>query len=1241
MTAPNLLDPLSLPLHGSRLIEASAGTGKTFTIAALYLRLVLKHGGENAFGQELLPPDILVVTFTDAATKELRDRIRQRLTEAAQHFRGTLPRPDAYLRRLRDDHAEADWPRCARRLEIAAEWMDEAAISTIHAWCNRMLREHAFDSGSLFAQTLEADHSELLLESVRDYWRIHCYPLAGEGLEWVLEQWQEPRSLVRKLVLDPGQSDPATAQPPLGEVFEGIHRRRLEILTELKGPWAAWADELQALLDKGAAMKLLDGRKLRSDRYSSWLETIRNWANTPEQASLDLTDAAWARFTAEGIAEAWKDGAPPVHPAFEAIPRLQQALAALPRPDRDMLRHASAWVQIRFEQEKARRAELGFDDLLIRLHQALDGKKGPQLAECIRRQFPVAMIDEFQDTDPVQYAIFSRVYRLSDNSPETGLFMIGDPKQAIYAFRNADIYTYLEARRATEGRHYTLGTNFRSTGGMVEAVNRFFAQAEERDGGKGAFLFRSAAANPVPFLAVSAQGRKDRFVVEGEDGPSLTLWHPEDQTGPFSKEQYRERMAASCAGEIARLLNLGQSGQAGFREDGKSFRPLRPGDLAVLVRSYAQAKAVREELARLEVRTVYLSDKDSVLKTAEAHDLRMWLRAAAEPDDDRLLRAALGTRTLDLPLESLERLNQDEFAWEARVLQFRTYRLLWRQQGVLPMLRRLIHDFDLPRRLAQTTAGERVLTNLLHLSELLQQGAGELDGEQALIRFLAEQISEESAAEERILRLESDENLVKVVTIHKSKGLEYPLVFIPFACHYRPITTKDTAVKYHGPEGDCIRVLAPEEDHAQRADFERLAEDLRLLYVALTRARHACWVGVADVKSGRSNASDLHRTAFGYLLAGGEPMAASTALEDGLAALRGDCPHIAVAPLPPADEIPFRAQAADAPALSARTVVRRAANDPWWIASYSALKVGGEMTEAIQAPAEEEVFTAVQYELELLAPETPLAQKLAEAEALDHEDLQPTDRTAAQIHRFPKGAGPGTFLHGLLEWVAREGFAAVAANPARLEDAIARRCNRRNWEAWIAPLDAWLGHLLDTPLPLGEERVSLGQLETYQPEMEFWFETCAVDTRELDALVCAHTLSGAPRPRLEKITLQGMLKGYIDLVFEHGGRYYVADYKSNWLGSGDGDYTREAMAASILEKRYDLQYALYLLALHRQLQARLPDYDYDRHVGGAAYMFLRGSRAPTRGIHFERPPRALIEAMDTLFRGPGAGGRQP
>ena len=227
------------------------------------------------------------------------------------------------------------------------------------------------------------------------------------------------------------------------------------------------------------------------------------------------------------------------------------------------------------------------------------------------------------------------------------------------------------------------------------------------------------------------------------------------------------------------LLNGGQQGTAGFQNAEGELRACLPSDIAILVRDGHEAQMVRAELAAREVRSVYLSDKDSVFAAQEAHDLLAWLKACAEPDSERLLKAALASLTLGLSLAALDRLNQDERVWESWVMRFRLYRDTWQRQGVLPMLRHLLHDFQLPRTLIRRSDGERVLTNLLHLAELLQQAAGELDGEQALIRHLAEHLaSSGQAGEEQILRLESDEQLVKVVTIHKSKGLELSLIHI-------------------------------------------------------------------------------------------------------------------------------------------------------------------------------------------------------------------------------------------------------------------------------------------------------------------------------------------------------------------------------------------------------------------------------------------------------------------------------
>ncbi|SEM17069.1 exodeoxyribonuclease V subunit beta [Halomonas daqiaonensis] len=1253
MSEISQLDPLTFPLHGSRLIEASAGTGKTFTIALLYVRLVLgaRHADdEAAFSRPLTPPEILVVTFTNAATQELRDRIRSRLVEAAEVFlaedhdkeapgTGRSGDVDPLLIALRDQYEPATWPACARRLQLAAEWMDEAAVSTIHSWCYRMLREHAFDSGSLFSLELETDQGELEQEVVRDYWRSFYYPLDAEALAEIIRYWKSPSELheaVRRL-LPEADALPPDAPPPA----ETLAATRAEIetrLAELKAPWPAWLDELVPALEEAAKRKAFKGQSFNARSRANWLGALRDWCES-EETHPALTDAAWKRLTPQGMAEIWLEGEPPVPQAWEALAELSAALDDLPDPRPDLLTHAVQWCRARLEREQERRAEMGPNELLTHLDRALAGPSGEALAAQIHRQFPVALVDEFQDTDPVQYRIFDRVYRLADNarghSRENGIFLIGDPKQAIYAFRGADIYTYLQARRDTAGRHVTLGTNYRSSSAMVAAVNRCFEFAEAHP--DGAFLFKQGdGTNPVPFVSVKAKGRKDALVIDGLPQTAMTLWQLEADE-PLSKTAYHGEMAERCASRMVALLESGRRGEASFHE-GETLKPLAPSDMAVLVNGLGEARAIRKSLARRGVKSVYLSDKDKVFASPMAAELDAWLRACADPDDERRLRAALATRTLGLGLAELDHLGssqgQDELAWEARVMQFRNYHRLWQRQGVLPLLRRLMNDFEVPGRLlasGPTSEGERYLTDLLHLGELLQHASQELDGEHALIRFLAESIADpDDQGDTHKLRLESDADLVKVITIHKSKGLEYPLVFLPFICGHRATKASDSPLRWHDAEGRLRIGLEADETTLALADRERLGEDLRKLYVALTRARHATWLGMAPLKGGE-------QSAIGQLLAEGAPLDPEE-FTAALAALKGAEPAIAIEATPPATAMQFHPrehQARPGEAL----LPSRPAREQWWIASYSALRTSGRIATPLVDDDAAEDTPAL--------PEPATALEATAFEVLDepHDSAQPDlehHRTVPDLHRFPRGPGPGTFLHGLLEWAGRLGFSRASRDATQREDMLARRTQLRGWTTWLATLDAWLAALLETPLPLPDaSAVRLDALTDYQVEMEFWFAASRVDTRALDRLVSTQTLAGEPRPALDADTLNGMLKGFIDLVFEFEGRYYVLDWKSNHLGPDDDAYTPAAMHDAMLDKRYDLQAALYLLALHRLLASRLPGYDYDRHIGGSLTVFLRGAHADGRGVHGERPPRALIEALDALFQGDGQSGAIP
>ncbi|WP_082987904.1 exodeoxyribonuclease V subunit beta [Bordetella bronchialis] len=1300
------LDVLRFPLHGSRLIEASAGTGKTFTIATLYVRLVLGHGGEQGYDRPLMPPQILVVTFTEAATQELRDRIRARLAQAAACF---LADPDSVVERppgedplhdLRADYPPASWAACARKLQLAVEWMDEAAVSTIHGWCNRMLREHAFDSNSLFQQTLEQNTAPLMAEVVRDYWRAHIAPLDAISAAEVRAWWPGPEELQAQLLpvlrfapelKAPGQAGLAHGLDDAGaaagaeadgagrapcDLLRTARQRRQAQLGRLKAPWLSWLPELRRLFDEGVSAKRVNGRQIQARYYESWLENLRAWCEDPDARIPQLTETAWLRL-GPGLDEAWK-GDPPDHPAFAALAELREQTRALPEARHDVLRHAADWVSRRFAGEQAQRAQMSFDALLDQLDAALAGPSGAALAETLRRQFPVALIDEFQDTDPVQYRIFDAVYRVADNDKGSALILIGDPKQAIYGFRGADIFTYLRARAAVDGRLYVLGRNFRSSVPMVRAVNHCFLAAERRPEGEGAFLFRRRDANPVPFIPVQANDRPDRLVVAGTATPALTMWWlPQAEDGkPMGAGAYVETMADACAGEIARLLTLSQQGSAGFAPrdavrasaspDGPAaarqapgpaasplstafLAPLRPADIAVLVDTGRQARAVRRALSRRGVRSVYLSERQSVFASPQAGEIEFWLRACAEPDDGRALRAALATPTLGVPWQELDRVGQDELEWEARVQQFRGYARCWREKGVLPMLRRLLDDFGVPAR--QLSAGEdpgqaagdgeRVMTDILHIAELLQQASTQIDGEHALLRHLAEMRHAAAQGEENdalTIRLESDADLVRVITVHKSKGLEYPLVFLPYAAAFRPVRPDAVPLSWHDEDGELKVSLVPDAHGHARADRERLGEDLRKLYVALTRARYATWVGVAPL-------ADLQASALGYLIGKGQA-GQDEPLADVLEAWRDGHADIALREAPAPGEIRYRAdavgRAAPGPAGGARTM-RRTVRDPWWVASYSSLRTARDgAMEAEPETAREDVFLEA---AESDNPASAAGDGSVDTRGMAVRSPPGTVPSAARdalgaLHAFPAGAQAGTFFHELLEWAAAQGFATVAGQPEAARLAVARLCEVRNWSDWTEPLTAWLLDTVARPMALpgmpgmpgqAVPPVALAGVGGYIAEMEFWLGADNVDVARLDRIVRAHTLEQAPRPALEPGRIHGMLKGFIDLVFEHQGRYYVLDYKSNRLGDDDSAYTQAAMRQAMLGHRYELQYALYLFALHRLLRSRLPDYDYDRHVGGAAYVFLRGTRAPQGGVFVDRPPAAMVQALDRLF----------
>lgn len=1251
------LNPLTFPLFGSRLIEASAGTGKTFTLALLYVRLILgTSNNQQGFQRPLMPKEILVVTFTELAAGELRDRIRARLVEAADYFKHPEKNADTLLATLRTDYPEEEWTRCAWRLQMAAESMDEASVSTIHSWCNRMLVEHAFDTRGLFSRELVTDTSELLRQVVEDFWRVHFYQLKPEEAAAVTQIFDSPTALEKALyhLIQPTSQGVSFLGKPLIAsdtllnetltAWANYQQALYNKITETKHHWANnWSDIEAHLLALQPSLNGTTHGSAKLDKFQELLADIAAWANNAGDAAEPSKLRSFAKGNFKFKAKASISQEDPLD-AFLLLKEMSEIANNPPSLSLHaaILAVAAVWVEKAFQQRMAQHAKMNFDDLLVQLEKALnpeiDKDHAQHLAATLKRNYPIAMIDEFQDTDPIQYSIFDCIYTIKDSAKDSGIFMIGDPKQSIYSFRGADIHTYLQVRQATKGRHYTLKKNFRSTQGVVNACNAFFEYAEQQP--QAAFRYKpeNQTDNPMPFIAVEAQGRDEQLYLNQQAVNPLTLWYfaGENAAEPVGITEFKNTAAEVAATQITQWLTAAAAGKAGFGAvDLKKEvleKTLQPADIAILVRTRSEAQLMTKALNARGVASVFLSDREALLVSQEAADLLHWLRACAEPTNERLVKAALGTLSLGLPLARLAAFQDDELTWEAEMQQFNRLHFIWKKQGVLVMLQRLMAYYQLPARLLQQPTGERSLTNLLHLAEWLQQTASQLEGEHALIRHLYEHLGKQD--QQLLLRLESDARRVKIITIHKSKGLEFPLVLLPFISGWKETDGHTKQVPFH-------KVVSHQETGHQKterytevagqkqfpeawqaANDERIKEDLRLLYVAMTRASHALWLGVAPLKSGNAKKPQLEKSALGYVLNGGKVFKeaadvyqALVELADYSASSSASSITLIAAPEPNNQQAP---NVSDTPLEDARPAPKLGHLSNWWIASYSALQFAGqgEDENLDQHPNE---------------PTTAQEDQLLELTKTITNDDETLVKSNDFMHLFLRGPKWGTFLHGLLEWAAQDFLAAAEDAPSR-NAMLIRRCKLRNIDTFAAPLSVWLEAFLQQKWqPTGFALTDL-KPANLAIELEFLIEVHQVDVQALDALVRPYTLQGAAAPLLKRNVLNGMLKGFIDLVAEKDGCYYIIDWKSNYLGASDEDYSQAAMQKAVNAHRYDLQYIFYILALHRQLTARLPDYDYDKHLGGAVYVFLRGWQNPsTQGLFHDKPPKALIEKLDTLF----------
>ena len=1202
MTETIPLNPITLPLNQISLIEASAGTGKTYTIGSLYLRLLLK-AGENNFSRPLNVEEILVVTFTDMATEELKKKIRERITDAIDKltaFAETKDKSafknDEFLTALCQD---LNIFEAIHRLKLADQNMDLAAIYTIHGFCRRMLMQYAFHSGIHFNLELIKDQSDLLVRFANEFWREHFYPLPFEMADFIANELGSPDYVLSLLESNLGKNlivDLENQQALSISITEFLHQYLGEYFKDIKALKRFWlesagkiseliTEELNKDYAKGEP-KSLSRRSYNTSRLAKWIDQVNAWANDPRDYVLNETLMSY--FTQSALGEKGEEGASPfIAPIFAELEERASALMSQDLLRRVILYHYRQGLQQKLLDYKLNHQEKSFDDLLRLFCEALQGPQGNELAEMIRFQYPFAMIDEFQDTDSQQYAIFSKIYR---DNPEknTGFIMIGDPKQAIYRFRGADIFTYLKASDEAQSR-FELTKNYRSEKHLVDGVNALF------DFPQSPFIYQN-----INFTAVDSRDDHLRFYLNGKAEPAYRFYLTE------SDKVNKTEMAKICAISIQHWLKSAAENQAVFQNE-DTCKTLQAANIAVLVRDKNEAALVKNELQKLGIASVYLSDQSSVFDSHVAVELLRILKACLNVAERPILNA-IATALFGLNAADIHQIQQNEADWQRWADSFAQYQQTWQRQGILAMLHQILLEQGISERLLSQATGERDLTDFLHLAEILQQAATLHESEAALLSWFEKQIQGEGRQEAQI-RLESERQLVKIVSIHKSKGLEYDLVWLPFLAVPSKIPTAGDMNVYYSKERD--ETLWDMENRNLNALYEEtFAEELRLLYVALTRAKYQMAFALPAQFDKKWNA--LH-----YVLSQGEigkeiNLSDSKNTETLLQTFKEKMQdNMEICTKPNLEAFPALSINTKNDDLKAAEFTGNIEQD-WRITSFTSIEQGHRR---------QNYFT-----------ESAGKKHAVFDDAKDYDSQNSIEISTALLNEnesnildLPRGKQVGTALHRHFE-------NCYFSDLANTEEIDKLRQSLQLDKTFTEPLQNWLQKISHTPLS-NEIGIALADLAIKDciKEMPFYlairehFDVAAFNR----ALKAHHHLPSEPL-QFEKI--QGMVRGSIDLVFRHNGKYYLVDYKSNFLGSTLADYNQEALKKEMLHSHYDWQYLIYTLALHRYLQSVVPHYDYARDFGGVFYLFLRGMNGdPQSGVFYDRPSVELITELDRVF----------
>ncbi len=1172
------------------LIEASAGTGKTYNIQHLYLRFVVE--------KNMAPDRLLVVTFSNEATAELKLRIARNLSCAEEVLlkffspssvtMDTASIDPSLLSVLVRVLEYTEYDEVLRRVQFALRAMDEAAILTIHSFCLRVLTEFAFESGALFGVELIENRNSLFADLVGDFMKREVVYL---------------ESIQGRLLREFISLDFIAEIPPVVYGKDDV-----EILGR--------NFELPDLSDLYKVLRFIDFdvtrfelKKNKGSKANALLDFLEHHEALTESNMMDFISFINGDLMKSVVKTKYFEKVFSVE--FQEAIRLFRSI-----PDVvcfNLYKKFSVFLEEYYltSCNAEDNAKLAFDDILYMTRGAIK-REGSNLSREVRRAYSAVLVDEFQDTSGVQFDIFNSLFG-SGTSP---FFMIGDPKQSIYAFRGADIFSYLKAVNAEGVIRSTLSKNFRSTPEYIDALNLLFENRDSSEEGVSLpFIFPE-----IGYINIDAGRTDDKRLFFADNSEALEFrWLGAGKELATGKAE--SLVVKSVAGDIAKKLNLSLSSEAYFMESG-AVSELKPSDFAVLVDTNRQGEEVRKELNRRGIVAVVLKS-GNVFDSREALELSVILRAIINSRNEGAVMAALGTRCFCYSSTNLAKIKECEAGLREYWFEFfaelndilLNYGFLQAFSTFFTRSHLVVSCESAKAVLAASPSGERSVTNYLQLVEILEQELLLLGGsdEQVLV-ILQDKILEASKNQEYEMRLESDEDAVKIMTVHKSKGLQFPIVYVPFLYKAAGDFTKfDRPLTCNLAEESKIGVILSESERQRRLDQllrNDRAEKMRLLYVALTRAVDKCIVYGGNIKSIQdSPLADVLGKDFARLeyLSANSNIAVVSNWDDGGDRYRPD------------------AQELDMSAKEFGGCIER----DWGVMSYSSLVSHDFVSIDVRSDA------------------TLLGSDVGEDGLLDITDnlapLPSSNKVGSAVHEileeYDFSSITDSFAdEGILNKLKKYGVLSSGAGTGSSDKQIAGIRNILSIVSKLPLEDVYNNSFTLSHIPA----------KNCVPEMSFYFPVRErISTSRLSEFFkrrglaqyrgdgeLTNVLAGLGLAVQEKGFREGFLYGLIDLVFEHNGRFYFADWKTNNL-SRYGGYGSAAVLASMGESGYLLQFYIYTVALNLFLRSRIIDFDYQTHFGGGYYLYLRGLDLvnPLQGVFYEAPSESDVNELIDIFTG--------